>query len=531
MKAQPSLRPADGVRKRWFFLFAAATLTFLYLRTFTLGGVPLVPSLDETMYFEHGIRILHDQVPFRDYFTYVMPGADLLYAGVFGLLGVHAWVAQAAVIFLGAAIAGLLVWISSRILEGPLLFLPALLFLMLNFDPAKDATHHWYCTLLVLAAVGILLDGRTLRRVGFAGFLCGLGAVFTQSQGLLSLIAIAAYLIWTRDRNSRVALQLASLILPFAIIVGSVLAYYTYRAGFANMYFALVTFVIHNFSERTFHRPGVYFTNFPAHHKPADVLHLIPYFFIHILVPFGYLWCLIRLFRERATIDRKTRDAMLLINFVGLALFAAVAQAASYSRMCMVAPPAAIVCVWLIRGKSAPNRIIRSALWATGLIFLVTLPFQLQRHQRDYLDLPTGRTAFFDPIRFEQFQWFAQHTHAGESFVGVPEYTFALSLDDPTTVDYLTDTNYTTVDQVAAAIRGVQFHQTPMIAEVNLDPYSQRFATHPGHSNLAPFFAYVRANYHLTKVFAHTEVWEIGLANTGRASVVSIDPIKKRSEN
>jgi hypothetical protein len=91
MKSHPSTGPVGNIRKRCFFLFTAAALTFLYLRTFTLGGTPLIVSLDETLYFEHGIRILHGQVPFRDYFTYVMPGSDLLYAGVFGLLGVHAW--------------------------------------------------------------------------------------------------------------------------------------------------------------------------------------------------------------------------------------------------------------------------------------------------------------------------------------------------------------------------------------------------------------------------------------------------------
>ncbi len=508
MKFQPSLMPSDNFRKRCFFLFALATLTFLYLRTFTLEGTPLIVSLDETLYFEHGIRILHGQVPFRDYFTYVMPGSDLLYAGAFGLLGVHAWLAQAFVIFLGATIAGLLAWISSHVLKGPVLFLPALLFLVLDFDIARDATHHWYCTLLVLAAVGILLGGRTVGRVVSAGILCGLGALFTQSQGLLSVIAIGTYLVWTRDTKSRIAFQLAPLLLPFAVIVGAVLAYFTWRASFASLYFALVTFVIHNFPARTFHTPGVYFTNFPPHHKLMDVSRLIPYFFIHILVPFGYLWCLFRLSRERDTIDRETRDAMLLINFVGLALFAAVAQAPSYNRMCMIAPPAAIVCVWLFRGMSVTDRIIRGTFWAMGLLFLVALPFQLQRHWRGYLDLPTGRTAFFDPTEFEQFQWFAEHTRAGESYVGVPLYAFALSLDDPTTVDYLTDTDYTTADQVAAAIRGVEIHQTPMIAQFNFDPNSQRHASHPGRSNLAPFLAYVRANYHLTKTFPNVEVWE-----------------------
>jgi hypothetical protein len=508
MKSQSAIEPVDNIRKRSFFLFTLAALTFLYLRTFTFGGIPFIASGDETLYFEHGIRILHGQVPFRDYFTYVMPGSDLLYAGLFGLLGVHAWLAQAFVIFLGVTIAGLLVWISSRVLQGTLTFLPALLFLVLDFDITKDATHHWYSTLLVLTAVGVLLGGTTLGRVGSASILCGLSALFTQSQGLLSLIAISAYLLWTRDRKSRIAFQLTSLILPFAIIVGAMLTYFTWRTNFASLYFALVTFIIHNFPARTFHTPAAYFMNFPPHHNLMDVSRLIPYFFIHILVPGVYLWCLFTLFRERDTVDRKTRDALLLINFVGLALFAAVAQAASYNRMCMIAPPASIVCVWLFREMSTADRVVRRTLWAIGLLFFVALPFQLQRHWRGYLDLPTGRTAFSDPTEFEQFQWFAQHTHPGESFVGVPLYAFALSLNDATPVDYLTDTDYTTVDQVAAAIRGIEIHRTPMIAEFNLGANSQRYASHPGRSNLTPFLAYVRSNYHPTKMFSNIEVWE-----------------------
>ena len=502
-----SPRASNSIQKRTVFLSLATAAMFLYLRTFALGGTPLIASQDGPLYFEHGIRILHGQVPFRDYFTYVMPGTDLLYAGVFGLFGVHAWLAQAIVIILGTAIAGLLLWLSSKILRGPQIFLPALLFLVLDFDVIKDATHHWYCTLLVLVAVGVLLDGKTTGRVASAGALCGLGALFTQSQGLLCLLAIGAYLVWTRERESRLTIQLAALFLPFAIIVGGVLTYYIHRVGFASVYFALVTFVIHYFPAMTFHTPRIYFESFPPHHKLMDLSRLIPYFFIHIMVPFGYLWCLFRLFLERHAIDRMTRDALLLINFVGIALFAAVAQAASYARMGMIAPPAAIVCVWLVSGMSVPSRWIRRALWATALLFLVLLPLQLQRHWRGYLDLPTGRTAFLSQDELERLQWFAGHTRAGESFIGPPAYTFALALDNPTTVDYLTDTEYTTKDQVAIAIQNAEMQQTPMIVLADFAPATQNFATHPGHGNLAPFVDYVHTNYHLTKVFKVNESW------------------------
>jgi hypothetical protein len=200
---------------------------------------------------------------------------------------------------------------------------------------------------------------------------------------------------------------------------------------------------------------------------------------------------------------------MLLISFVGLALFAAVAQAASFNRMCMIAPPASIVCAWLVGGITVGSRIARQALWAVGLFFLVALPFQLQRHWRGYLDLPTGRTAFVDPMEFEEYQWFAQHTRAGESYIGVPSYNFALSLENPTTVDYLINTDYTTKDQVDAAIRGVQIHQTRTIG---LDRLGQ--ATRAANGNLGPFIAYVHADYHLAKVFYGSnkgyavEIWQ-----------------------
>lgn len=150
---------SSRVRTGYGLVFAAATFVFLYLRTFVLPGTPLVAYGDETIFFGHGIRILHGQVPFRDYFTFVMPGTDLFYAGAFGVLGVHAWVAQGFVIVLGGAIAGALVWMSRKVLNGVAIFLPALLFLTLDFDVNKDATHHWYSTLLVLAASGVLLGG------------------------------------------------------------------------------------------------------------------------------------------------------------------------------------------------------------------------------------------------------------------------------------------------------------------------------------------------------------------------------------
>ena len=488
---------SSRVRTGYGLLFVAATFVFLYLRTFVWPGTPQVAYGDETVFFGHGIRMLHGQVPFRDYFAFVMPGTDLFYAGAFGVLGVHAWVAQAFVILLGGAIAGVLVWMSRKVLSGAAVFLPALLFLTLDFDVNKDATHHWYSTLLVLAASGVLLGGRSLRRILGAGALCGLAAVFTQSEGLLGLIAIAVYLWWTGDGRQRL-MELAALGLPFAVIVGGMLGYYVREAGFGAVYFGLVTFVFRYFPAFRAHRLGAYFMQVPPHHGLADVGRFVPYVFIHVLVPFAYLFCLWRLFREKAVMERRIWERLVLINFVGLALFAAIASAASYHRMCMVAAPATIVCVWLAAGRG-----MRCLLWGVGLVTMVALPVQTQRHWRGILDLPTGRAAFLDRQEYEEFRWFAENTRAGEGFFNGPQITFVMGLENPTALDHVTGVKFTRPEQVAGVIRALEDRRTPIVV-MN----TQGDEAGGVGDNLGPLREYLAKNYRVVKVFPGMQIWE-----------------------
>src|SRR5580698_8826063 len=72
------------IRRGHILIFLAIALAFLYLRTFLLPGTPMIAQGDEVIYFTHGIRMLHGQLPFRDFFTFVFPGTDLSYASVFG---------------------------------------------------------------------------------------------------------------------------------------------------------------------------------------------------------------------------------------------------------------------------------------------------------------------------------------------------------------------------------------------------------------------------------------------------------------
>src|ERR1700678_1434688 len=183
MKELLSVRRRLRYPDRKDVLFLSAILTFLYLRCFLLPGTPLAAQYDAVFFFEHAKQILSGGIPFRDYFVFVMPGTDLLYAAIFRVFGVRAWVAAAIVILLGLALTAVVLRISQKIFSGNIAFLPPLFFLIFDFDSARDATHHWYSTFLVLAALPLLLSARSRKRLFFAGLLCSFAVLFTQTRG------------------------------------------------------------------------------------------------------------------------------------------------------------------------------------------------------------------------------------------------------------------------------------------------------------------------------------------------------------
>src|ERR1700756_2936043 len=126
--------------------FAGAAV-FLYLRTFLLPSTPFVAHDDQILFFARAAHILHRQVLYRDFFEFVPPATDLLYAAGFRLFGVHAWLLQAWSIALGLALFFVMTQLASRIFRGPIILLPGLLFLVFDFATAMVPTHHWFSTL------------------------------------------------------------------------------------------------------------------------------------------------------------------------------------------------------------------------------------------------------------------------------------------------------------------------------------------------------------------------------------------------
>jgi hypothetical protein len=503
-------RPDQQLSRSLFAIAFAAAFIFLYLRTVLLPATPFVVINDQVLFFARAARSAHGQVLYRDFFEIVTPGTNFLYATAFRIFGIHAWLIPAWTIAVGLTLCSVITLIASRIFRGPLLLLPAALFLVLDFSTGPNLTHHWYSTLFALAAVAVLAEDISLPRIAAAGSFCALAVLFTQTKGVLVFFALVAYVLWLkrfRTQTSNLLAQLTALILPFAAIVSSVLGYYIHQAGFRAVFFDLVTFPPTYMSGDDGNSPRIYLRQLHtmlSHHGLSSLLPLIPYLFIYALVPYIYFFGLYRLWSKRTTLSPALRQLLVLLHLVGLALFLAIADGPTYFRLGVAAPPAILILIWLISQQSPTQQLLRRAFCILALFFAVALPAYRQIRWHATLDLPFGKTAFYDNLLFQQFQWTAQRTHPSEPFFNEPALGLYLALDNPTQAEFVTYAEFTRPEQLTAILHSLQQHP-PRFIFMN----STSSAPNP-HDHTAPFRQYLHDNYHLARVFPleHGEVSE-----------------------
>jgi hypothetical protein len=495
----PTTKPSQ--RKTICLLMGVAG--FLYLRTFLLPGTPLAPQNDAVFFFEHAKRIMAGEMPFRDYLTFVMPGTDLLYAGIFYIFGVHAWVAALIPIVLGLALTATVLKLSTKILHGGRAFLAPVLFLIFDFDNALDATHHWYSTLLVLSAALVLLPGRTDRRLLLAGGLCGMATVFTQSQGAVGFLAVALFLLFVshveKQPRSRMLRQLGLFVLPFATILGGVLGYFAHEAGSRALIYALWTYSF-LFAATQYKYP--LFQLLTMHSSLQEVARSISQIGLFLFVPLVYASSVVRLIRNRNSIERQLWQSVLLINLVGAALFTTLAAGPTYHRLCTVAPAAFIAFLWLLEKEGRSDAAAQLALWTVSGVLFVTIPIRLQLKPRQYFKLPIGRAAFLSYDQYSREKWLAGTSHKGDPFLGLTAESFSLGLTNPTPVDLVSQTSMTPPaleDSVVSALR----KQPPVVM------FLPKIAPWDDRDRLPRFFSFVHSHYHLAKQFPSGEFWVV----------------------
>jgi hypothetical protein len=498
-QTEPSLSRTELV------LFLAGAAVFLYLRTFLLPTTPFAATDDQSLFFARAIRILQGQLPYRDFFEIVTPGTDLIYAAGFGLFGIHAWVMPMWTIVTGLAFCLLITYIAAHLVHGPSVWLPALLFLVFDFNGALDLTHQWFSTLAALAIVAVLMGGLSERRIFSAGMLCAVAVLFTQTKGALVFVGVVVYLVWVaklRGKNTNLARRLVLFTLPVAVTVGCVLGFYVYKSGFQPVLFDLVLFPSRFMPLSEVNTPRTYtrqLAQFFYLRRPSGIAFLIPVLFIYTLVPYIYVAGLYQLRRRRAELSTTLQENLILLHVVGLGLFLAIAHGPRFFRLATVAPPAILLFVWLL--TLAPLRRLQKLFWIVAGCYLILLPVSKQVQWHGKLDLPIGRTAFTDRELFQKYKWLAEHTHPFDGFFNDAALTLYLALHNPTQTEFITYDETTRPEQISAVLSELEGHPPGYISLLPIIQSRMQGRAAAG-DHAAPIRQFVYDNYSLAKVFS-----------------------------
>jgi len=478
---------------------AGATL-FLYLRNFLARGIPFQASGDQQQFFTRGLRIVHGQLPFRDFFAFVTPGNEYLYAAGFRAFGIHAWVLSAWAIVTGLAFCWVLSRMAAHILPAHLRFLPALLFLSFVYQGAPDLTHHWFSTLAGLAAAAVLMAGVTLRRIAVSSVLCAIATLFTQTAGAAVFLAIAIYVVWQAKAEPHsprtrpgIPARLTALCLPCGAVLAIVLGLFARAAGLGQLFFQLILFAPRYFPSGEI---ADYLHQFPPLHAPSDILHFVPVLFIYLLVPYIYAVGLFRVVRTGTEMPSAVRQNIVLLNLVGLLLFLSIVNSPRLFRLTTIAAPAILVLAWLLGQPGRACKIFRDKVICIALGFAVILPIHRQTQWHRVLPLPIGPTAFTDPLATREFAWMAAHTHPGQLFLNDSGLELYLDLRNPTGLEYITTREFTRPEWVARAVAAMQ-NDPPAFVVLQFEPAGQ--GSPADHS--APFRDFVQQRYNRVASF------------------------------
>jgi hypothetical protein len=140
----------------------------------------------------------------------------------------------------------------------------------------------------------------------------------------------------------------------------------------------------------------------------------------------------------------------MLINITGLCLFLSIALAPAWNRLYTVSLPALIMLVWFLNSAYKLERALLRILWATVLVLAIARPIVTQMRWRAFLDLPTGRTGFFEPGSYQETKWVMERTHPSDYFFG------DLRLRNPSRVAFVTPYDFTRPEEVHNVVQGLE---------------------------------------------------------------------------
>jgi hypothetical protein len=348
------------------------------------------------------------------------------------------------------------------------------------------------------AALLVVMEQRSVLRVAMAGALWGIATCFTQSV-VLGVLGLAIFLVWEHASDESRALLFkkeAALFASFLAVLLAVNWYFIWQVGLKGFLYYTVVFVAKYYPSDWFNTWRVYLHGWHAIRDNAANWPDIPtYFFIHALIPGIYVLFLLRYRKERPFYRDESWNRIVLINVIGISLFLSVAAAPACNRLYTVSVPAIITLVWFCTRLRNLGPKLAAALTAIALILACVKPVVTQTRWRAFLDLPAGRTAFFDAAQYEKTKWVAEREQPSEYFFGDELVSFLLDLRNPARIPFLRPSAYTRPEEVQDLLQALELHKVRLIGW-----YPVLDTSRPGDA-LAPVRLYLLNHYHVAITF------------------------------
>jgi hypothetical protein len=172
-----------------------------------------IDDLDEGYFVQQAVRVLHGQIPYRDFETFYTPGLAYLHAAIFWLVGGPSLLAPRALALAARAAVAMLLFVLARpVVRNPLWAAFPGVFLLVGLDdaPQRWEPHPgWLSTVFALVAVWCLTHRPTTAWLVASGLAAGAAYLFKQNTGVFILAAIiiqAAILFhseWSLDNSAK----------------------------------------------------------------------------------------------------------------------------------------------------------------------------------------------------------------------------------------------------------------------------------------------------------------------------------------